>query len=138
MDLRPYLPTDRAACLAVLDSTGCAPEQRKAFARHLDRPAGPFFVMEHDGAIVGCGGYEIADDVARLNWGAVRREFQAMGLGRLLLMYRLREIGKAGNIQRVLVDAPVQTAAFFEKQGFKIMGQESSRIQLVKKLTVCA
>ena len=53
MDIRAYAAADRAGCLAVLESIGG--EGREAFAAYLD--GGPrYFVAEHDGRIVGCGG----------------------------------------------------------------------------------
>ena len=52
MDIRPYLASDRDACLAIFDSNFDA-ARRAEFERYLDRPEGPYFVMEHDGAIVG-------------------------------------------------------------------------------------
>jgi ribosomal-protein-alanine N-acetyltransferase len=140
MDVRPYGPDDREACLKIFDSNALPPEARAQFELFLDRPKGPYLVMEHDGALVGCGGFELAPDhgLANLVWGMVRRDCQKQGLGRFLLMYRLREIGKTPGIARVRIEAPQQFARFFEGQGFKVVGAENGRVELVKKLTVCA
>ena len=101
MDVRPYLPVDRDLCLAVFDSN--TPDffeshSRRDFEKFLDCPGGPYFVMEHDGAIIGCGGYSVEDEKApaRLVWGMVRRDWRRQGLGRFLLLFRLREITKKG------------------------------------------
>jgi GNAT superfamily N-acetyltransferase len=109
MELRPYLASDRDACLAIFDSN--VPEFLDAAARgrlerFLDRPEGPYFVMEHDGALAGCGGYVAVagENVATLLWGMVRRDAQRLGLGRFLLMYCLREIGKLNGIGSVRVE----------------------------------
>jgi N-acetylglutamate synthase-like GNAT family acetyltransferase len=70
-------------------------------------------------------------EVAELRWGMVRKDLRGNGLGRFLLMYRLREIGKAGvNMVRV---ADAGAAGFFEKQGFRV-GADGA---LWKKLAVC-
>jgi N-acetylglutamate synthase-like GNAT family acetyltransferase len=142
MDLRAYLPTDREACLAILDSNMphfFAGEDRTRFESFLDQGGATYFVMEHDGAVIGCGGYRIAEEsgVATLVWGMVRRDFQKMGLGRLLLMYRLREIGKASGIERVRLETPPLSAAFFEGQGFKVVNIASGHVEMMKKMSVC-
>ena len=126
MDVRPYLSSDRDGCIAVFDSNSpdfFESEERRAFENFLDRLNGSYFVMEHDGAVAGCGGYLITEErtVARLVWGMVRRELQRQGLGRFLLLFRLREITKAGAVERVRLDAPQHSAAFFQRQGFKVM-----------------
>ena len=137
MDLRPYLPTDRDGCLAIFDSI--SPTNRTKFEDFLDHPDGPFFVMEHDGAAIGCRGYTIGPEQGQstLVWGMVRSGLQRQGLGRFLLMFRLREIGKNASIQRVLVETSNQAARFFEGQGFKVVHITGDRVQLLKKLTVC-
>ena len=77
-------------------------------------------------------------------WGMVGREWHRNGLGRLLLLYRVREIGKVGGVQRVSLDTSQHSAPFFEKQGFKVARVEKDayapgldRIEMSMKLTVC-
>jgi len=144
MELRPYSPLDCDSCLAVLDSnTPCFfdPSARHEFEAFLDRQDCSYFVMEHEGAIVGCGGYAIVQEqaLARLVWGMVRADSQKLGLGRYLLLFRLREITKAGGIQTVHLDAPRHSAQFYEKQGFKVTGIASGldRVEMMMKLAVC-
>lgn len=149
MDIRPYTPADRDACLAVFDSN--TPDFFKAHDRHdlvnfLESSNCPYFVMEHEGAVVGCGGYFITDDRvrARLVWGMVQRDWHRQGLGRFLLLFRLRGITKVGGVQTVAVDASQHSAAFFESQGFKVArvvrdgdASSSDRVEMTMKLTVC-
>jgi hypothetical protein len=68
----------------------------------------------------------------------IRSDLQRQGLGRYLLMYRLREIGKLPGIERVSVHVPRPVAPFFETQGFRVAGMTGGQVELVKKLTVCA
>jgi hypothetical protein len=142
MDIRPYLAEDRAACLGVFDSISPAPpsSDRTRFEMFLGNPDGPFFVLQHENAVIGCGGYTVApgQQSAHLVWGLIRSDSQRQGLGRFLLMYRLREIGKLAGIERVLVETPRAVARFFEGQGFKIVNVDGDRFELVKRLTVCA
>ncbi|WP_293680304.1 GNAT family N-acetyltransferase [uncultured Phenylobacterium sp.] len=141
MEIRPYEPADRAACLAVFDSNTPRyfdPAGREAFESFLANAARPpYFVMDHDGAIVGCGGYAIGPESATLGWGMVRADLHGQGLGRFLLMYRLREIGKVSTVALVRVETSAQAAGFYEKQGFRVTA-EAGRIAMTKKLTVCA
>jgi len=137
MDMRRYEPDDRASCLGVFDSLAPAlldAAARPGFEAWLDRNEGPFFVMEHDEIVVGCGGYSLSPDqsTATLRWGMIRADAQKMGLGRFLLMYRIREIGRAGTVGVVSAHPPQPSAGFFEKQGFR-----SNGVELVRKLTVC-
>ncbi len=141
MDMRLYEPRDRFACLGIFDSLAPASPDRPAreeFETWLRQPEGPYFVMDHEGSVVGCGGYELSPDrtTATLRWGMIGGSFQRMGLGRFLLMYRIREIGKVGTVGLVLARCPPLVRGFFEKQGFRPNGFDAT--EMVKKLTVCA
>jgi GNAT superfamily N-acetyltransferase len=150
MDLRPYRPSDREACLAVFDSN--APRffdasERAGFEAFLDAPDCAYFAMEHEGALVGCGGYGFEENgkTASLVWGMVRADLHRRGLGRLLLLFRLREIGKTSGVELVRVATSQLTAPFFQKQGFKAISVQKDgyapgidRIEMLMKLAVCA
>jgi len=128
MEIRPYAPEDAAGCLALCDEA-----LRPAFRQFLDTP-GNLHVMEHEDRVVGCGGYSIdSPSSASLRWGMIHAECRRMGLGRFLLLFRLRELGKAGGIATVTVSPPDEFAGFYVKQGFHPAGSV-----LVKKLTVCS
>src|SRR5688572_6838875 len=99
MVIRPYEPTDREACLRVLDSN--VPEyflasdrdEVAAFLDDLERLGVRYFVVEDGGAIVACGGVAVDEQTkdARLCWGMVERARHRQGIGRRLLVERLRE-----------------------------------------------
>jgi N-acetylglutamate synthase-like GNAT family acetyltransferase len=149
MDVRPYLPADRDACLAVFDSNTpefFRPHERRDLENFLDRPKCPYFVMDHDGTIVGSGGYfmDVEGQLASLVWGMIHSNWHRKGLGRFLLLFRLREITKAGGIQIVVLQTSQHAAPFFESQGFKVMRVTKDgyapgldRIEMTMKLTVC-
>jgi N-acetylglutamate synthase-like GNAT family acetyltransferase len=142
MDARPYRPTDRAGCLQVFDSLApdlISPAARHYFEKFLNGPACSYFVLEHEGAIAGCGGFVVSalGDNAELIWGMIRHDLQKLGLGRFLLLYRMREIGKLGTVQTVHVKAPPFSAPFFEKQGFRVQRVADDWLELIRKLTVC-
>ena len=148
MDLRAYCPADREACLEVFDSN--TPRffdrsERAGFESFLAAPMCSYFAMEHEGAIVACGGYGIEEDgkTASLVWGMVRADLHRRGLGRFMLLFRLREIGKT-RVELVRVATSQHTAVFFQKQGFKAISVQKDgyapgidKIEMVMKLAVC-
>ena len=96
--------------------------------------------MEHDDAIVGCGGFYLDDSKtqAHLCWGMIHQNAQRQGLGRFLLLYRIREIGNAGAVERVSLQTSPAAATFYEKQGFKRTPPTHIHlVDMVMKLTVC-
>jgi N-acetylglutamate synthase-like GNAT family acetyltransferase len=149
MDIRSYEPRDRASCIGIFESL--TPELLHSaamphFEAWLNRPASAYLVMEHEGSIVGCGGYSFSPDgtAAILHWGMIQRGSHKLGLGRYLLLYRIREIGRKGTAGMVFAHSPRPSAAFFEKQGFRAsaIGKDAyapgiDSVVLTKKLTVC-
>ena len=47
------------------------------------------------------------------------------------------EIAKVGGVERVQLDAPQHSAAFFQRQGFKLTGGGPDRVEMMMKLVVC-
>jgi N-acetylglutamate synthase-like GNAT family acetyltransferase len=147
MDVRAYLPEDREACLAVFDSNVApgffTPAERAGFARFLDQPVGAYLVLEHEGRIIGCGGYraEAGHPVAGLSWGMIQRDLHRQGLGRYLLLYRMKEIGRVPGVTTVELRTTPEVAPFFEKYAFRVVGTAADGAGLVEmrmKLQVCA
>ena len=128
---RPYLSSDQAACLAVFDSLGLS--GRDVFEQYLAAQPANFTVLEHAASLVGCGGFDIdPEGAATLHHGMIRKDFARLGLGRFLLMFRLRQISPH-NIPLVRLSAPPESAGFFLKQGFKTL----DGVNFFMKLTVC-
>jgi GNAT superfamily N-acetyltransferase len=126
--VRPYSAADRETVLALAST-----ETREALIRHLNSEPAYFFVLEHPAAgIVACGGYSFGPDrVATLEWGIVREDMRRQGLGRYLLLWRLKQVGASADHVRAVVPPPFD--AFYLKNGFQPVGDA-----LVRKLTVCS
>ncbi len=143
MEVLDYLPFHHEACLAILDSNTpqfFQPAERESFAQFLQNPNCTYLVMEHDDAIVGCGGFYLDNSKtqAHLRWGMIHYNAQRQGLGRFLLLYRIREIGKAGDVESVSLQTSPVVASFYEKQGFKrVQPTHHQLVDMVMKLTVC-
>lgn len=127
MNVRLCTPEDRSAVLALASA-----ECREALTQYLDAGPESFFVLEHPAfGVVACGGYSIGPDrVATLEWGIVREDLRRQGLGRYLLLWRLKRIGSSAGYVRALV--PPAFEAFYRKNGFK-----PADGALLMKLTVC-
>jgi N-acetylglutamate synthase-like GNAT family acetyltransferase len=142
MEVRPFRDqSDAARCLAVLDSNvpdffGTA--EREMFTSFLSRmpeEGTTFYVMEHAGEVIGCGGFTRARECVRLQWAMIRMDLQKQGLGRFLLLYRLKQAGQIPGVQFVEAEVPARLAAFFEKNGLKPTAQSGIHRM---KLQVCA
>ncbi len=140
MEMRAYTAADRAACLALFD--GNAPEyftaaERAAYEDWLDAPQGSYFVVEHDGALAGCGGIAAeSSGLASLTWLMVRRDLHGQGLGRFLVFYLLKQT-PAGVSHVRLVTIPA-VVGFFAKQGFRVREEGPGGVEMLKKLQVCS
>jgi N-acetylglutamate synthase-like GNAT family acetyltransferase len=148
MDMRTYAAADKEGCLAVFDTnlpTAFHPSEREEFARFLDAPAGPYYVLDHEGAIVGCGGYAMEQpDLASLCWILVRQDLHGNGLGKLLVFTVLRKLGIEADPAMVRLHTPPKMAGFFERQGFRVVetlpdgiAPGMDRVEMRKKLKVC-
>ncbi len=138
MDLRTYVSSDRAACLALFDSTGLAAALRADFERFLDSAPATFTVAEHDGRILGCGGCTLDTDPPGIDWCLVEPAFHRNGIGRLLAMSALRAIGAKTRSPMVRVRSTENARRFFEHLGFRVASNNPSGVLvMVKKLEVC-
>lgn len=126
---RPYMAADRAACLAIFDGNVpayFAPEERAAFADHLDGlPAvgAPYLVLEDRGAVVGCSGLSFAAQGthASLSWGMVDRTRHGGGLGTRLLLARLAMARATPGLTELVLETSQHTRRFYERFGFAVL-----------------
>lgn len=151
MEARRYATQDRDACLLLFDSNTpeyFLPQERVQFEAWLDSNPEHYFVLEHDGLIVACGGFALppsGSTMASLTWGMVGRQWRRQGLGRFLLMFRMREMSKSGaEIQMVNLETTPQAAPFFASQGFQTArvikdgyAPGLDKLQMVRKMAVC-
>ncbi|HJZ55334.1 MAG TPA: GNAT family N-acetyltransferase [Gemmataceae bacterium] len=121
MLLRDYTPADRAACLALFESSTpdyFLPYELAEFATFLDALPGPYLVADDAGRVIGCGGYRVAGETAVLTWGMVARDRHRGGIGWQLLMARLARIAGDPMVRIVRLDTSQHSRGFFERAGF--------------------
>jgi N-acetylglutamate synthase-like GNAT family acetyltransferase len=131
MNYRIYSKQDTEACLEIF--RGNTPkffgvEEEGEFASFLERMPCPFFVLEEDGKVIGCGGYFVSEQkrTAGLCWGMVAGEYHKRGYGKYLLLKRLDEICHDPHVERILMDTSQHSRGFFEKLGFVVYKVEEN------------
>ena len=124
MLIRPFVPEDRDACLALFDSNlprFFAPHERAEFGTWLHDP-GEYFVLEDGGQVVACGGVWLdprnSERPAGLSWGMVARDAHRRGYGSALLHFRLERLRALGAAEAHL-DTSQHSAPFFARFGFR-------------------
>jgi ribosomal protein S18 acetylase RimI-like enzyme len=122
---RPYAPADRDPCLVLFDGNVprfFAAHERGDFARFLDALPGPYLVAVQGGRVVACGGYAMNGDSGdgALCWGMVAPELHGEGLGKRLLVERLRRLAADPAVRRIVLETSQHTAGFFERLGFVV------------------
>jgi ribosomal protein S18 acetylase RimI-like enzyme len=138
MDIRPYRYQDRASCLAIFDSNFNSAQQREEFEAFLRSTESTCFVAEHNDEVIACGGFSASSHEARLQWGMVRRDLQRQGVGRFLLLYRLKAIGNLPGIQFVQAVVPAPLTRFYEKNGLKLQREGDGLAEMRMKMQVCS
>ena len=132
MNVRAFLPADRAACLAVFDSNVpqfFLPSERAEYAQDLGEfesggwgSAATYLVLEDAAGIAACGGaYLGKDGRAGLAWGMVDRARHRRGLGSELLQARLDWLRGQPRAREVWLDTSQHSAPFFQRFGFNVM-----------------
>jgi ribosomal protein S18 acetylase RimI-like enzyme len=128
--LRGFTPDDLPDCLRIFDSNiprYFRVEERPDYVAFLDELSGPYFVLVGtSGAVVGCGGYALADgsDVADLCWGMVARASHGRGAGQALAQLRIDRVRTDGRVRAIALETSQLTSPFYERLGFRTLGVE--------------
>ncbi|MCE7987879.1 MAG: GNAT family N-acetyltransferase [Caldilinea sp. CFX5] len=126
MKVRDYQTEDCERCLALFDSNVprfFAPHERAEFAEFLATSTDPYFVVtDNQGQIIGCGGYYLNREraTAGLTWGMVSNHLHRQGIGRFLLLARLRRLSQEPTITSVFINTSQHSYGFFAKVGFVV------------------
>lgn len=98
------------------------PSEEVDLQEYLKKEAEHYFVTEALGAILAAGGYNTGFDsgkTARISWDMVHPEFQGLGIGKELTTFRITEIKKSPEVQKIVVRTTPQAEKFYEKLGFQ-------------------
>lgn len=122
--IRNYEPKDHEKVLALLRLNiprYFAPEEEKDLIHYLQNEAENYYVMELDGEIVGCGGFNFSDDgtVGKISWDFFHPEQQGKGFGTRLTLFRIQKLKKYPNVKTISVRTSQLAYKFYEKLGFE-------------------
>ena len=123
MIIRPYQSIDKDACMSVFHSNRpkfFTTEEIQEFSQFLDKLPCPYFVLELDGQILGCGGHFFNAERTRggLAWGMVHQDYHGQGLGKQLTLFRLFKLTQEAPTAQLRIDTSHHTEAFYAKFGF--------------------
>ncbi len=81
-----------------------------------------YYVVELENKIVACGGFYIPKEgfQASMTWGMVAHDRHRQGIGKALLLHRIKEIETRYPQYAIVLDTTEFSCPFFEKQGFRI------------------
>lgn len=124
MTIRTYTPADKEAILHLLRLNTpeyFSPTEEKDLIDYLENHAEHFFVVESENAIVGCGGYNLSDDLTqgRISWDIFHPQHQGKGLGSMLTKYRIEKLKAYPGIA-ISVRTSQLAFRFYEKLGFTV------------------
>lgn len=125
MIIRAYTNSDRDSVMELLRLNTpeyFAPEEKQDLICYLDNHIENYYVVEEDGKILGCGGFNLSDDALsmRISWDIVHPESQGKGVGSKLTQYRIDRIKKYDEIHIISIRTTQLVYKFYEKFDFEV------------------
>lgn len=126
MLIRPYTAADQQDCIAAFKSNipkFFAPHELVDFEdwlRHVEQQNEHYYIAELDGEVIACGGFSIYPDkkLATMAWGLVHNSLHKKGIGKALLLHRIKMIRSVHPQCTIGLDTTQHSFPFFEKLGF--------------------
>lgn len=124
--IRPYKRTDKNEVVELLrlnipkyfDTT-----EEVDFIDYLDNHIGSYFVLIDAGSIISAGGINFGFDdgkTARISWDMVHPDMHGKGFGSKLTEFRINEIKKHNQVNKIVVRTTQLVYPFYEKNGFTL------------------
>ncbi len=123
--IRSYEPADKESVLELLRLNTplyFAAEEEKDLVYFLEHEIEHYFVVEHDGKVLGSGGFNFAGDPSHavISWDILHPAFHGKGLGSMLLAYRIKQIREIEGVKSISVRTTQLVYKFYEKGGFRL------------------
>lgn len=124
--IREYRPQDKPYIIELLRLNTpryFSPTEEKDLLFYLANEIEQYFVVEHEGKIVGCGGFNFSEDLTegKISWDILHPAYQGKGIGSLLLNHRIDRLKSLKHIQTISVRTSQLAYRFYEKLGFKLI-----------------
>lgn len=125
MTIRKYSDTNRDEILKLLRLNTpqfFAASEEADLIYYLENHAHNFYVAIEENKILGCGGFNLADDksVMRISWDIVHPSSQGRGVGTALTLFRINKIKEIESIKIISVRTSQHVYKFYERFGFEI------------------
>lgn len=122
--IRPYQSKDFDDILIIFmcnTPTYFSIDEEGDLINYLENEIEEYYVVESDGRILGCGGINFFDPpCARLSWDLIHPEFQGLGLGSLLVNFRLDRLKKL-KVAEISVRTSQLAFEFYRRHGFHVV-----------------
>lgn len=125
MNIRKYTQQDQPAVLELFDAN-CpryfAPEERNDLENYLESELEDYFVVEMEGELVACGGINLQKEQSKgvLSWDMIHPDYQKRGIGKALVMFRIRHLEEVYQVENIGVRTSQFTDRFYAKCGFEL------------------
>lgn len=124
--IREYREQDKESVLNLLRLNTpmyFSPEEEKDLTFYLENETEYYFVVEINGEVIGCGGFNFSGDnrIGKISWDILHPGFQGKSLGSMLLNYRIERLKEFNDIQKITVRTSQLVYKFYEKSGFKLL-----------------
>ena len=125
LKFRPYRSEDNDRCIKIFMSNTpryFGVEEVDEFRQFLEILPCAYFVATQNDEIVACGGhgYHGKKQAVVLCWGMVHADLHKQGLGKFLLVERLKQIYIDFGEVRVQIETSQHSKGFFERYGFQV------------------
>ena len=125
MKIREYRAEDKNRIIAVLRLNTPAffsPSEEDDLIFYLDNYAQNYFVVEVDGVIEACGGFNLSDDgeIGKISWDIVNPQCQGKGIGTALTQYRIDKLKNMEGIKIISARTSQHVFKFYEKFGLEL------------------
>jgi len=125
MIIRRYKDADKERLIELLRLNTpqyFSPNEEKDLLYYLNNHAGNHYVVEVDGQVMGCGGFNLAEggELAKLSWDIFHPQSQGKGLGRALTKFRIQKIKEIQGTKIISVRTSQLVYKFYEKFGLEI------------------
>ena len=127
--IREYRSSDRQSMIHLLRLNTPAffsPLEECDLEVYLDNHIGHYFVLEFNGEIAGCGGFNFSDNfkTGKISWDIFNPAYQGRGLGSLLLQYRIEKMKNSFGMKEIIVRTSQHAHGFYEKNQFLLQHVE--------------
>ncbi len=96
--------------------------EKKDLNQYLANNREDYWVVVHEGEIVGCGGlnYFESEQKARISWDMIHPKCQNQGVGKSLLAHRINHIKSKNQFKLIEVRTSQMAHEFYAKSGFEL------------------